>query len=195
MVHKNDTKRVITSDKISLQTSLMPSEERGSLPTLSSTTGTPILTPGTLGDDDDDIGGCLLALENDLDVAQALLQEITLENLALDDKRRFDSLPTLTCHICSAQGGQLRIFKTAKALEDHASSPIHDIKAFRCPRLLFPQKSKAAKEIKSFNTLSGLIQHLETGACRGGRETFMKTMNFLREGVLPLEWRGQLFLQ
>ena len=92
----------------------MPSEEHGSL-TLSSTTGTPILTPGTwsvLGDSDDDIDGCPLVLENDQDVVQVLLRE-----MALDDKRRFDSLPTLTCHICSTQGGQLRIFKTAKALE------------------------------------------------------------------------------
>ena len=194
MVHKNDTERVITSHQISLQTSSVPPEKCDSVSVLSSPTGTPILTPGTWSHvgNEDDIDLCSLASENLQDLVQISLP---LENLALDGTRRFNSIP-LTCHICSAQGDHLRIFRTTKALEDHIGSPVHDIKAFRCPQLLFPpQKSNASSPIKSFNTLSGLIQHLEAGACRGGRETFWKTMGFLRQGVLPLQWRGKLFLQ
>jgi len=47
---------------------------------------------------------------------------------------------------------------------------------YHCPSNIFPNASskaqKQSKKEKQFSTLSGLTQHLESGACHGGKRTF-----------------------
>jgi hypothetical protein len=37
------------------------------------------------------------------------------------------------------------------------------------------------KPLKQFSTVSGLAQHLESGACGGGRGTFMRVVEYVQE--------------
>jgi hypothetical protein len=47
-------------------------------------------------------------------------------------------------------------------------SAAHAPKIFRCPTALLQEvTSGIARKEKSFSTLSGLLQHLESGACHG----------------------------
>lgn len=59
-------------------------------------------------------------------------------------------------------------FPTLKAWRTHTMSAAHAPKIFRCPTALLPEvTSGIARKEKSFSTLSGLLQHLESGACHG----------------------------
>jgi hypothetical protein len=54
------------------------------------------------------------------------------------------------CPHCDAE------FENMVALQQHLSSPVHDASAFRCPDRLCDVR---------FNTISGLLQHIESGCC------------------------------
>jgi hypothetical protein len=64
---------------------------------------------------------------------------------------------------------------------NHLSSPAHAPKMFHCPLVFagFEDKRKASQLMRYFSTLSGLMQHLESGACQGGRATFRKTVEYV----------------
>ncbi|KAF9459149.1 hypothetical protein BDZ94DRAFT_1268915 [Collybia nuda] len=51
-------------------------------------------------------------------------------------------------------------FRTRQSLNSHLNSPAHDANEFKCP---------GAKCGHSFKLVSGLIQHIESGACRLAR--------------------------
>ncbi|RPB13031.1 hypothetical protein P167DRAFT_475025, partial [Morchella conica CCBAS932] len=64
------------------------------------------------------------------------------------------------CPMCPA--GSTRTFKTAHALWQHMNSAAHAPLSYHCPLRL----AVGGKGImKSFTTLSGMTQHLESGAC------------------------------
>ncbi|XP_014550160.1 hypothetical protein COCVIDRAFT_116289 [Bipolaris victoriae FI3] len=76
-------------------------------------------------------------------------------------------------------------FRTIQALQQHIVSPTHCDKVYHCPRnLLLINSTKAGTKqgkTKQFTTLSGLAQHLESGACRGGRQTFLHCIEFIQQ--------------
>ncbi|EOA90812.1 uncharacterized protein SETTUDRAFT_101140 [Exserohilum turcica Et28A] len=76
-------------------------------------------------------------------------------------------------------------FRTVQALQQHIVSPTHCDKVYHCPRNLLPINSSKAetkqRKAKQFTTLSGLAQHLESGACRGGRQTFLRCIEFIQQ--------------
>ena len=82
-------------------------------------------------------------------------------------------------------------FKSLEALSNHLSSPAHSPKTFHCPLALagYEDQGNVSKMIKYFSTLSGLLQHLESGACEGGNITFRKTVEYIERNL------GRLGLQ
>lgn len=70
------------------------------------------------------------------------------------------------------------------ALEQHMESAAHTPKMFHCPSLLFPGESgKAKPSMQHFSTVSGLVAHIESGACSGGSAGLRKVMQYM-EGRL-----------
>ncbi|KAK5994034.1 hypothetical protein PT974_07474 [Cladobotryum mycophilum] len=74
---------------------------------------------------------------------------------------------SLHCPLCPPDH---REFATSQGLRNHINSPAHALKIFHCPlnilNLCF--KNRRRHKEKHFSTLSGLAQHLESGACVGG---------------------------
>ncbi|KAK6358812.1 hypothetical protein TWF730_008131 [Orbilia blumenaviensis] len=68
------------------------------------------------------------------------------------------------CYICRKKFGR-RV-----DLERHVASPVHSPPLYHCG-LSFLGVDLPGRE-RTFTTLSGLIMHLERGACRGGKSTF-----------------------
>lgn len=89
----------------------------------------------------------------------------------------------LFCPLCPERP---KPFLTLAGLEMHLSSSTHAPKIFHCPSSLFPSgkgKGNHRGSTRHFSSLSGLTQHLESGACRGGKATLQKAMELL-EGRL-----------
>jgi hypothetical protein len=60
-------------------------------------------------------------------------------------------------------------------------SAAHTPKIFHCPITLLPEvKSGVARKEKIFSTLTGLSQHLESGACHG-KGTFKLVFKYIEE--------------
>ncbi|KAI5846560.1 hypothetical protein DFP73DRAFT_546263 [Morchella snyderi] len=78
------------------------------------------------------------------------------------------------CPKCSA--ARNRTFKTAYALQQHMKSAAHAPLSYHCPVTLAVGRKGV---LKSFTTFSGMTQHLESGACKGGKLTFVKAMNIV----------------
>lgn len=90
------------------------------------------------------------------------------------------SLPTLHCPFCPKARKR---FSNALALQQHMDSPVHSAKVYHCPINLFVTSSKKGegkKKKKHFSTLSGLSQHLESGACRGGKKAFLQCIGLIQ---------------
>ncbi|KAF2137445.1 uncharacterized protein K452DRAFT_236010 [Aplosporella prunicola CBS 121167] len=82
-------------------------------------------------------------------------------------------------------------FKTLTALETHMASPAHALKLYRCPiSIITPEIGPGLQgQYKVFSTLSGLSQHIESGACKGGKNTFSRIMMFVQERLRGLGFR------
>ncbi|KAI4232182.1 MAG: hypothetical protein L6R40_007497 [Gallowayella cf. fulva] len=95
----------------------------------------------------------------------------------------------LSCPLCPVDS---KGFRTIQALHNHLSSPAHAPKVFHCPvDLIAPaKKGKQTKElIKEFSTLSGLTQHVESGAC-GGSKALKGAMGFVQERLKDLGFQS-----
>lgn len=83
----------------------------------------------------------------------------------------------LRCPFCPPKRGP---FCNKTALQQHLQSPAHAEKLFFCPTaLLDVLGNKGGPLGDTFTTVSGLSQHLESGACRGGSATFRKVASYL----------------
>jgi hypothetical protein len=66
------------------------------------------------------------------------------------------------------------------ALQQHLQSAAHSDRMFFCPLSFLDLSEKGGDtKAKAFKTLSGLTQHLESGACKGGLSTFRKVAVYL----------------
>lgn len=76
-------------------------------------------------------------------------------------------------------------FKSLEALSNHLASPAHSPKLFHCPLSIagYEDEGKISELMKYFSTLSGLLQHLESGACQGGNTTFRKTVEYIEHNL------------
>ncbi|CAL8579742.1 hypothetical protein XPA_005475 [Xanthoria parietina] len=94
------------------------------------------------------------------------------------------------CPLCPVQS---KGFRTVHALDDHLASPAHAPKIFHCPVDLsnLAKKGRQTEEmIKDFSTLSGMTQHIESGACEGGRQTLEGAMEFVQERLKALGFKN-----
>jgi hypothetical protein len=81
-------------------------------------------------------------------------------------------------------------FSTAQDLKKHMASPVHCPKVYHCPTGIFSEgRSSRQKAPNLFSTLGGLAQHLESGACQGGNETFNKIVEFIERRLELLGFR------
>jgi len=91
---------------------------------------------------------------------------------------------SLACPFCPATRPP---FRTLQSLQQHLCSPAHAPQTFHCPVSLFPVSgnmsvhSNSSWMRKSFSTLSGLAQHLESGACEGGVATLHKAAEYIED--------------
>jgi len=67
--------------------------------------------------------------------------------------------------------------------------PVLDEIAFHCPRALMGEVSKT-EGFKQFSTVSGLAQHLESGACDGGKNTFRRVVKYVQEEMKGMGFEG-----
>lgn len=103
------------------------------------------------------------------------------------------TLPIMTALACPLCPPDRKPFVNKMALQMHLASPKHAPKVFHCPTIL-RLTSKKGHQSRDFATLSGLTQHLESGACKGGKaglktaikllETRLAEMGFKHQGLL-----------
>ncbi|KAL7788726.1 hypothetical protein V8C37DRAFT_387862 [Trichoderma ceciliae] len=85
----------------------------------------------------------------------------------------------LFCPLCP---NTKRPFSTRTGLEHHMRSPAHTPKMFHCPSILYEGISgKAKPKMKQFSTVSGLVAHIESGACRGKKAGLRTVMEYMEE--------------
>ncbi|TAQ85585.1 hypothetical protein B7494_g6091 [Chlorociboria aeruginascens] len=178
----NDTGRIITSGGVMAQRLL----EDNPSATSTSQSRSPLLTPTST------------EFLDSYPSSAALTPISTLSNTTM-----FHSMLTLwpwsrppsgyqTCPLCPPS--RTRTFKHS-ALQQHLSSSVHaqismslpvpDNISFHCPRALMDEGSMK-QPVKQFSTVSGLVQHLESGACNGGKGTFKRVVELSIE-ILNLE--------
>lgn len=172
-LHKYDKERILTTNVISLDTTISNMTPSTSVSSLSDFV---ILTPSERSDTEDGEWGTFL---------ETTMPSTSLATASTDSELTGE----LSCPLCVAKGIK-RVFKSSTALDSHISSAAHAEKAFRCPTALTGGSDTPNPRL--FNTLSGLTQHLESGQCRGGKSTLWKTLKYLQTDVLQLEWPGKL---
>ena len=91
----------------------------------------------------------------------------------------------LSCPLCPVVR---KPFQSLEALSNHLSSPAHSPKLFHCPLSIagYEDEAKISELMKYFSTLSGLLQHLESGACQGGNPTFLKTVEYIEHNLMKM---------
>jgi hypothetical protein len=83
------------------------------------------------------------------------------------------------CPCCSPKRSP---FPTEIALQHHLQSAAHCEPFIVCPTPLAVKRSNKQQDlVRSFTTVSGLVQHLESGRCMGGIATFWKAINYLEK--------------
>jgi hypothetical protein len=101
----------------------------------------------------------------------------------------------LQCPLCPKER---KSFVTPQALQQHMDSPVHCAKVYHCPSNIFPiapsKDEKQGKKEKQFSTLSGLSQHLESGACHGGKRTFFYCIDLIQRRLEQLGFGGMRLL-
>lgn len=102
-----------------------------------------------------------------------------------------NTIAALFCPLCPAER---KAFHSIEALQMHLASPKHAPKAFHCPTILVSTK-KRGNESRRFRTLSGLTQHLESGACKGGKAGLRKTIQVLEARLLEMGFKHQGLLK
>ncbi|KAG9250613.1 uncharacterized protein F5Z01DRAFT_753450 [Emericellopsis atlantica] len=75
-------------------------------------------------------------------------------------------------------------FASELALQHHLQSAAHSQPFVFCPSPLGSKRMRSKHQsVRSFNTISGLVQHLESGKCSGGIATFWEAMSYLETRI------------
>ncbi|KAF8539761.1 hypothetical protein BDD12DRAFT_82802 [Trichophaea hybrida] len=78
------------------------------------------------------------------------------------------------CYICN------RTFMSPKILQMHLEGLAHAPRIYKCPTFLFATLPHSEKPHRDFKSLSGLVAHLESGACKGGRRRWRRRLGLWR---------------
>lgn len=169
-VQSSDVNRLITEGSIQEYTALMGPAVSGT----TSITESVIFTPIT----DESFGG----FRSPPDTWELQSGMLTPNSGSSQPLLKDSSLAMrLTCPLCPV--GR-KPFKSLEALRNHLSSPAHSPKVFHCPLYFagLEHDRKVSQLMRYFSTLSGLMQHLESGACQG-RATFRKTVEYIEHNL------------
>ncbi|KAI9923910.1 hypothetical protein ASPWEDRAFT_38618 [Aspergillus wentii DTO 134E9] len=98
----------------------------------------------------------------------------------------------IRCYKCPQS---TRVFGSYQALQQHLDSPAHASIIYHCPISLLPGISSSSKLRKSFSTLSGLAQHLESGACKDGLSMLRVTARYVEDRLKEMGWKGSLLIR
>lgn len=184
LVQRNDTERLISSSPAEQDITEELQDRLNSLTLtsnpvrtpVSSEESTPIMTPVTEN-------GSGVPLSPYFENMSPALSPADLSAI----QTRSDSQKLgLFCPLCPQRP---KPFSTLAGLEMHLASSKHAPKIFHCPSSLFPPtkgKGNHRGLTKHFSSLSGLTQHIESGACRGGKATLQKAMELLEERLRDL---------
>lgn len=82
-------------------------------------------------------------------------------------------------HHCPFCPPERRPFRDAAALRQHIGSAAHSEPFIYCPSSVSGGKHGLTTAIRTFNTVAGLAQHLESGACVGGVDSFWEAVKYL----------------
>jgi hypothetical protein len=66
--------------------------------------------------------------------------------------------------------------------------------SFHYPCALIGEGSKK-KTIRQFSTVSGLVQYLESGTCKGGKVTFRRVVEYIQEEIKGIGFGGLKLLR
>ena len=185
-----DTGRIITSRGFYVQTLLK--DNLSASASSASQTLSPILTPTSTE---------FLGSYPPSPPSLVLTSESTLSRSANFQDILFPRLHTQSgfqvCHLCPPP--RTRKFKGKAALQQHLSSSVHaqvstslpvlDDISFHCPRNLWGDGSQT-RPLKQFSTASGLVQHLESGACNGGKRTLRRVIEYVEDEMKGIGFRG-----
>jgi hypothetical protein len=181
-----DTNQIITSRGVTAQQLL----EDSSSMTSTSQTRSPILTPTSTEFLDSYPPSGIHTPTSTLSSSTNFQSMITLRLRTLNGSQ--------TCPLCPPS--RTRKF-TPRALQQHMSSIVHtrvlssfpvsisDEIKFHCPRALMVEGNKK-KAVKQFSTVSGLAQHLESGACNGGKKTLRRMIRYVQEEMKGMGFGG-----
>jgi hypothetical protein len=178
LVRSHDTARVITinhcpTPPVTL-TTLGGSHFNGRLPALYEDIDL---------DEDTEEGGVLLSPATILtpECTPSRLSRTTLTPTGVSiitSKFEFQFAHPKRCPICR------RTFASVTGLQMHIASPVHAAPIYHCPVDLLGElglEGKDKNKKRVFRTLSGLAQHIETGACSSKRQVWEKAIEFLEE--------------
>lgn len=88
---------------------------------------------------------------------------------------RFDTVAKVwSCSKCT------RTFPTEYALRQHMNSAVHLPKLFHCPPAE-PHATPIHQNDRKFNSMSGLVQHIENGSCNGGVEALKAVLEIMEK--------------
>lgn len=182
----NDTGQIITSGGVTAQWLL----EDNPSATSTSQIRSPILTPTSTEFLDSYPPSAILTPTSTFSTSTNFHSTLTLRPLTRSGYQ--------TCPLCPPS--RTRTFKHG-ALQQHLSSRVHaqvsmslplpvpDKILFHCPRVLMSEGSKK-KAVRQFSTVSGLAQHLESGACDGGKGTFRRVVGYVQEEMKAMGFGG-----
>ncbi|KAI9899710.1 hypothetical protein N3K66_006171 [Trichothecium roseum] len=118
-------------------------------------------------------GGASLPLPSDSDVLTPSRGSISIDSWEDLVARSSD----MRCPFCPPERGP---FCNETALQQHLQSPAHAERLFFCPTAFLGSLGNKGGSLRNtFTTVSGLSQHLESGACKGGSTTFKKVVAYL----------------
>ncbi|KAL2070080.1 hypothetical protein VTL71DRAFT_14760 [Oculimacula yallundae] len=96
------------------------------------------------------------------------------------------------CQLCAPNR---KPFGSVRAYQAHVNSAAHAPKIFHCPLSFIPKvDSPDLSKARSFSTLGGLTQHLESGRCEGGLDMYSKAITFVEEQLRLLGLSGFITL-
>ncbi|KAF2447189.1 hypothetical protein P171DRAFT_430106 [Karstenula rhodostoma CBS 690.94] len=190
-IAKNDPGGIITSGGLETQWSLEGPSSASSTPRSQSPIFTPTSSHFSGSYPPSGASTPRVTLPNAMDLSTAL-------TLRLRPGARFQ-----TCPLCPPV--KTRTY-TPDGLRGHLSSGIHKSSnglissylsapeiTFHCPRGLVD--AGEMKKMKEFATVSGLAQHLESGACSGGKQTMKRVLQYVQEEMKNLGFgERKLFL-
>lgn len=101
----------------------------------------------------------------------------------------------LKCPMCPGSDKQ---YENMDALRAHMQVQIRAAKIYHCPPaslMMGSDHRSTGKKQRSFTTLSGLSQHVEAGACEGGKATFNTAMSFVNEKLRNMGLGGMKLVE